>query len=158
SSSEETASVMCESQEWRQAPPKIVNAPLLCEGWQGHRLAANLVARPGNRPKNGEASMKAVCLAGLIACALAAPAAAQSADSGKQIAARVELHAIPSLTLTDQQFLSGDANGKPVTVTGELRIAQGTGKLPVVVLVHGSGGMGPNIEMWAREFNAIGVS
>jgi dienelactone hydrolase len=102
--------------------------------------------------------MKALCPAALIACALAAPAAAQSADSTKQIAARVELHAIASLTLTDQQFLSGDANGKPVTVTGELRIAQGSGKLPVVVLVHGSGGMGPNIEMWARELNAIGVS
>ena len=24
--------------------------------------------------------------------------------------------------------------------------------------MHGSGGMGPNIEMWAREFNAIGVA
>jgi dienelactone hydrolase len=100
--------------------------------------------------------MRAIGFAGLIACALVAPAAAQS--DTKQIAARVELHAIPSLTLTDQQFLSGDANGKPVTVTGELRIAQGTGKLPVVVLVHGSGGMGPNVEMWARDFNAIGVS
>ncbi len=28
----------------------------------------------------------------------------------------------------------------------------------MVVLVHGSGGMGPNIEMWARELNAIGIS
>jgi hypothetical protein len=78
--------------------------------------------------------MKAFYLAGLIACALVAPAAAQSADASRQTAARVELHAIPSLTLTDQQFLSGDANGKPVTITGELRIAQGSGKLPVVVL------------------------
>src|SRR4029077_21109991 len=25
-------------------------------------------------------------------------------------------------------------------------------------LIHGSGGMGPNIEMWSREFNALGVS
>ena len=86
---------------------------------------------------------------------MATPAWAQET---KPIAARVEIHAISSLTLSDQQFLSGDANGKPVTVTGEFRIAQGSGKLPVVVLLHGSGGMGPNIETWAREFNAMGIS
>ena len=27
-----------------------------------------------------------------------------------------------------------------------------------MVLIHGSGGMGPNIEAWARELNAMGVS
>ena len=107
--------------------------------------------------------MKAVRLA-ILACALAAPilianTTAQAQDDAKrQIAARTELHAIPSLTLTDQQFLAGDAGGSAVTVTGELRVAQGTGRLPVVVLVHGSGGIGPNIEMWARELNAIGIS
>jgi hypothetical protein len=47
----------------------------------------------------------------------------------RQIAARVELHAIPSLTLSDEEFLKG-RGGKPVTVAGELRVAQGTGKLP----------------------------
>jgi dienelactone hydrolase len=90
-----------------------------------------------------------------LALAAAMPAHAQDA---KQIAARVELHAIPTLTLSDQQFLSGYANGKAATVTGELRIAQGSGKLPVVVLIHGSGGMGPNIESWSRELNAMGIS
>jgi dienelactone hydrolase len=80
------------------------------------------------------------------------------AQDAKQIAARVEIHSIPSLTLTDQQFLAGDANGKPVTVTGEFRIAQGAGQLPVVILIHGSGGVGPNIESWARDLNAMGVS
>ena len=102
--------------------------------------------------------MKAVHLA-ILACAMVAPLAVQAQDDAKrQIAARTELHAIPSLTLTDQQFLAGDTNGPAVTVTGELRVAQGTGRLPVVVLGHGSGGMGPNIEMWARELNAIGIS
>jgi dienelactone hydrolase len=100
--------------------------------------------------------MKAIGLAMLMACGCAEAALAQS--DARQIAARVELHAIPSLTLTDQQFLAGDASGKAVTVTGELRIAQGQGKLPVVVLVHGSGGIGPNVEMWARELNQIGIS
>jgi dienelactone hydrolase len=96
---------------------------------------------------------------GIVSAILVALAAMPAqADERKAIASRVEIHAIPSLTLTDQQFLSGDANGQAVTVTGEFRIAQGTGKLPVVVLLHGSGGMGPNIEAWAREFNAMGIS
>jgi predicted esterase len=42
----------------------------------------------------------------------------------RQIAARVELHAIPSLTLSDEEFLKG-RGGKPVTVAGELRVAPG---------------------------------
>jgi len=78
----------------------------------------------------------------------------------KLYATRVELHPIPSLTLSDEQFLKGDAAaGKPVTVTGHLRIAQSSSpRTPVVVLIHGSGGMGPNIELWEREFNEMGVS
>src|SRR3954466_1329410 len=76
----------------------------------------------------------------------------------RDVASRTEIYAIPSLTLSDQQFLAGDANGKAVTVSGEFRIAQGSGKLPVVILIHGSGGMGPNIESWARDLNAAGIS
>jgi dienelactone hydrolase len=97
-------------------------------------------------------------------CALATAAVLSASSSlagelgTKQMAARVELHPIPTLTLSDQQFLSGDANGKPVNVTGQLRIAQGQGRLPVVVLIHGSGGMAANIEMWSAELNAIGIS
>lgn len=101
--------------------------------------------------------MRALISAILVACATV-PTAARADDAAKQIAARVELHAIPSLTLSDQQFLAGDPNGKAVTVTGEFRIAQGAGKLPVVILIHGSGGMGPNVEAWARDFNAMGIS
>jgi dienelactone hydrolase len=102
--------------------------------------------------------MRAMISAILVAFA-AIPVAARAGDAAnKEIAARVELHAIPSLTLSDQQFLAGDANGKAVTVTGEFRIAQGSGKLPVVILIHGSGGMGPNIESWARDLNAMGIS
>jgi len=79
-------------------------------------------------------------------------------DATKQLAARVELHPIPSLTLSDEQFLKGDAGGKPVTVTGELRLAQGAARTPVVILIHGSGGMGANVEAWTRELNEMGIS
>jgi dienelactone hydrolase len=103
------------------------------------------------------ASLRAAAAASLLSLTLSGFATAQTA-SPKQVAARVELHSIPSLTLSDQQFLNGDANAKPVTVTGEFRIAQGTGRLPVVVLIHGSGGIGANIEPWAQQFNGMGIS
>lgn len=94
--------------------------------------------------------------AAILLCAAALPTQAQS--NLKEIAAKVELHTFPSLTLSDQQFLSGARDGKPVTMTGELRIAQGSGRLPLVILMHGSGGIGANIEAWTRTFNAMGVS
>jgi dienelactone hydrolase len=76
----------------------------------------------------------------------------------KEVASRVEIYAIPSLTISDQQFLTGDANGKQVTVAGEFRIAQGSGKLPVVILMHGSSGVGAGMEPWVHQFNAMGIS
>src|SRR5436190_9732346 len=94
----------------------------------------------------------------LTAIALAMPANGQDSIA-KQLAVGIELHSIPSLTLSDEQFLKGDsAAGKPVVVSGELRIAQGSGRLPVVVLIHGSSGMGANIDFWTRELNEMGVS
>lgn len=76
----------------------------------------------------------------------------------QDLAARTELHLIDTLTLSDTQFLRGDANGKPTTTSGQLRLAKSSGRLPVVVLQHGSGGMAPNVEMWTRELNKIGIS
>jgi len=92
----------------------------------------------------------------LFACFMGSARAADVPP--KQIAARIELYAIQTLTLSDQQFLKGDGNGKPVTITGQLRIAQGSGRLPVVVLQHGSGGVSSNVDVWSRELNEIGVS
>ena len=100
----------------------------------------------------------AVAMAFLCGASLLCVSPSSAQANPKEIAARVELHAFPSLTLSDQQFLNGDASGKPVTMTGEFRIAQGTGKLPVIVLMHGSGGIGANIESWTRTFNAMGIS
>jgi dienelactone hydrolase len=76
----------------------------------------------------------------------------------KEIASRVEIYAIPSITISDQQFLTGDANGKPVTVAGEFRVAQGTGRLPVVVMMHGSSGVNGTTEAWTHQFNMMGIS
>jgi len=94
----------------------------------------------------------------LLAGAVLATAGGQAQSIPKDAPARVELHPIPTLTLSDQQFLTGAMDGKPVTVSGEFRIAQGSGRLPVVVLMHGSGGVGLNIDPWVRQFNAMGIS
>src|SRR6478672_6093277 len=101
-----------------------------------------------------------VAVAGWILCTgiglASVEASAQSIP--KEIASRVEIYAIPSLTISDQQFLTGDSNGKQVTVAGEFRIAQGSGRLPVVVLMHGSSGVGATMEAWVHQFNRMGIS
>lgn len=60
-----------------------------------------------------------------IAAILAGSAPAGATEiASKQIAARTELYQIQTLTLSDQQFLTRDAGGKPVSISGELRIAR----------------------------------
>ena len=76
----------------------------------------------------------------------------------KDMPARMELHSIPTLWISDQQFLTGDKNGRQVTVTGELSIPPGSGKIPAVILMHGSGGMGSNVAYWKRQLNSMGVA
>ena len=75
-----------------------------------------------------------------IGCALwlssAISAHAADTEPAKDIAARTELQSIATLTLSDQHFLKGEADGRPTTLTGEFRIAQGAGRLPVVVLIR----------------------
>jgi dienelactone hydrolase len=105
----------------------------------------------------GRNAMIRIHAVAVFALALATHALAAE-PSAKDYAARTEVLDIHTLTLSDKQFLNGDADAKAVTITGTLRIAQGQGRLPVVVLMHGSGGMGSNIELWERTFNAMGVS
>ena len=103
--------------------------------------------------------MKSGLAAFLAAALLPAMAIAQTPTptSTADIAPRTELHAIPTMTVSDSDFLAGK-DGKAATVAGQLRVAQGTGKLPVVILMHGSGGMGAQLDTWSRLFNAMGVS
>ena len=77
---------------------------------------------------------RTLALLGSLGTMAATPLRAETPTA--DIAQRIELHAIPTQTLGDREFLTGK-DGKPVTVTGELRIAQGGGRLPVVILMHG---------------------
>src|SRR5260370_39242546 len=68
---------------------------------------------------------------------------------------RVQIISVPTVTLTTQQFLTGDANGKPATLAGELRLpgpaAQQTCKLPAVILVPGPSSADSSHESCAPE-------
>jgi dienelactone hydrolase len=72
--------------------------------------------------------------------------------------ARIELHVLQSETHPDRQFLRGE-KGTPVAIGGELRIPKpGSERLPAVVLLHGSGGVGNNVDHWVGKFRAAGVA
>jgi dienelactone hydrolase len=75
-------------------------------------------------------------------------------------ARREETVSIPTVTVTGTQFLSGAKDGKPTTITGELRLpatVRGP-RVPAVVLVHGAGGIDANTEPWAEEITSVGVA
>jgi dienelactone hydrolase len=72
--------------------------------------------------------------------------------------ARLEIYSIETLTLSDQQFLLGAKDGAPVRIGAELRLPSGTARIPAVVLIHGSGGIGANIDGWAQTLNAMGIA
>ncbi|MGA8572200.1 MAG: dienelactone hydrolase family protein [Desulfobaccales bacterium] len=73
--------------------------------------------------------------------------------------ARMEIHSFQSMTLTDQEFLTGRKGGKPVTIAGELRLPRlGNDRLPAVVLLHGSGGVSGYVLDWEQYLNSMGVA
>lgn len=92
-----------------------------------------------------------------LVCGLALPAIG---DEGlpRNIAARIEVLPIETVTISDAQFLTGDAGGKPTIVAGALRLAQGAGRLPLVVFIAGSGGFSSNTDVWDLQFEEMGIS
>jgi hypothetical protein len=95
---------------------------------------------------------------GFIAIFAMAMAVAVS-SARAQTVARTEVYSVESVTLTASQILHNDLKGAPVALAGELRIpTPGTDRLPAVILVHGSGGIGENIDAWAKEINSLGVA
>jgi dienelactone hydrolase len=72
---------------------------------------------------------------------------------------RIQVLPIETITITTRQFLAGDQAAPPTIVGGELRIPPSlTGKLPAVVLVHGSNGVQGYHARWADQLNSIGVA
>jgi dienelactone hydrolase len=91
--------------------------------------------------------------------AAGAAALAMSGIPTQAQVARLEVHALPSMTLSDKQILLGAKDGTPVTLAGELRIpSPGTDKLPAIVLLQQSSGFGSNLNRWLPELNGMGIA
>lgn len=73
-------------------------------------------------------------------------------------AAKLELHRFPSVTVADNDLLTGHVEkGTPVDLVGELSLPlEADGRLPVVVLLHGSAGVMPYVTEWREELAAVG--
>src|SRR5262245_57233120 len=95
----------------------------------------------------------------LVILGVAFPYSTIADPSIKDLAARTEVHPIHTLTVSVRQFLTGDKNGKPFTIAGQLRFPQGpTTRMPVVLLQHGSGGSNACDEYWVKTFNEMGIA
>ena len=71
--------------------------------------------------------------------------------SGVRGQVQLQMYPIETVTLNSQQILSGEKNGKQTVLAGELLIPAGAGRLPAVILVHGSNGLNSAVERWARS-------
>jgi dienelactone hydrolase len=71
---------------------------------------------------------------------------------------RIQVIPFDSVTLSAQQVLLGETQGKPVSLAGELRLpGLGADKVPVVILVHGIGGLFPVHFEWVTALNSWGI-
>jgi dienelactone hydrolase len=72
---------------------------------------------------------------------------------------QMQVYPLKSITLTDREFLTGAQQGKPAVIAGELRMPSiGPQRLPVVVLIHGSGGVSGFVHDWSELLNALGIA
>ena len=71
----------------------------------------------------------------LFACLSVVPVDTRAAEPAK-----IELMLLKTMTVTEEQFLLGAQDGRPVTLAAELRLpTAGTARLPAMILLHGSG-------------------
>src|SRR5262245_28418234 len=86
-------------------------------------------------------------------------AIAQAALAKKAFSEAIETIPIQSLTISDEQFLKvGDSSRRPTAISGKFRVAPDSGRLPLVILMHGSGGIEENAAVWERLFASLGIS
>jgi dienelactone hydrolase len=103
-------------------------------------------------PSRNSSSLRPLVYGILLAFAACTP------DMAWAQVARMEVHSFQSMTLTDQELLTGRKE-RPVTLAGELRLPRpGNDRLPLVILLHGSGGISGPVIDWEGEFNSMGVA
>lgn len=94
--------------------------------------------------------------ASLALCSLASQA---QTFGNLSLPSRIEVHALPTQTLTGEEFLKGASKGQSHLLAAELRIPQGQkAKFPAVVLIHGSGGVSGSMDFWVHTLNQAGIA
>lgn len=63
-----------------------------------------------------------------------------------------------TLTLNRQDFWNGVKAGQAVTISGELMLPKGDGRVPAIIMSHGGAGISGTEETWARELRAQGIA
>jgi dienelactone hydrolase len=63
-----------------------------------------------------------------------------------------------SITIDDAVFYRGGTQGTEAKASGQLTFPDGKDKVPAVILVHGSNGVGPSERGWAKELNKLGLA
>lgn len=143
--------------------------------WPGFRGLASALAARAARAATAAARLSgataallagttAALLVGTTAALLAGAAAAQGgaptplADFAAGPGSGVYSYASTSpRTLVD--LIDARRPRPPATAVGRLMLPPGEGKVPAVVLVHGSGGVYPALaDFWGRRFNGLGVA
>lgn len=100
----------------------------------------------------GIASLLLLAASGLTACATAPPV--KPLADGRMGTINFE-----SLNMTARDFLRGDGVGTPVVISGDLRLPTGaSGRIPAMVIVHGSDGITAGEVGWANDLVKIGVA
>lgn len=80
-------------------------------------------------------------------------------SASAQWPSRIEILPVPSQTVSGDGFLRGGTHGSEVMLGGELRLPlRAVGKVPAVILIHGSGGIGAGPDFWARTLNDAGIA
>lgn len=96
-----------------------------------------------------------------LAClAMALPAQAQDTVADFAAGPANGKYAFASATpKTLPELFHGNAKGDPATIVGHLFLPPGAGKVPAVIMLHGSGGMYTALlDFWPKELNAAGFA
>ena len=79
------------------------------------------------------------------------------ATHGDPVPVVTQALSIPTTTPTDAQFLAGGP-GAAATVGAELRLPLTPGRIPAVILLHGTTGVTHGLRRWADTLNGIGLA
>jgi len=63
-----------------------------------------------------------------------------------------------TLTLSAEEFWAGAKTPRAVTISGELLLPKGDGRVPAVIMSHGGSGISGIEETWARELRSMDIA